>query len=302
MKKLKIALQKSGRLHEESIKFLKDCGININLYYSDKLRVEAINFPMDVFFLRDDDIPKYIQEGVADIGIVGKNIVFEQKKNILIKEKLGFGICRLSIAVPKDTKYKNVEELDGKRIATSYPNLLKKFLEEHNMFSYVVNISGSVEIATNIGIADAIFDLVSSGETLLKNNLKEIKQMFSSEAVLLCCPKYEQKTLVKQLLFRIQAVKRAITNKYILFYAPNKKLDNIFSFLMKKLTMASRPPIKPAILTITDSKYSYVQAIVEDYMIWKTISFLERNGVKYLTVHPIQKFIIDENYSNFHTG
>jgi len=292
MNKLKIALQKSGRLHEESIKFLKNCGIKINFYYKDRLRAEAINFPMDVFFLRDDDIPKYIQEGIADIGIVGKNVICEQKKNILIKEKLGFGVCRLSIAVPKDTIYKNVEDLSGKRIATSYPNVLKNCLEKHKILYNIVNISGSVEVATNLGIADAICDLVSSGETLFKNNLKEIKQVMVSEAVLLCCPKYEQKTLVKQLLFRIQAVRRAITNKYIFFYAPNKKLDKILSFLMKKQTMATRPPIKPAILTITESQWSYLQAIVEDNMVWKTVYFLNINGAKHVIVLPIKKMII----------
>lgn len=284
MNKIKIALQKSGRLYEESIKFLKDCGINITFCYKDKLRALAINFPLEIFFLRDDDIPNYIQDGIADIGIVGKNVVCEQKQNLLIKEKLGFGVCRLSLAVTKGTIYKNLKDLSGKRIATSYPNLLKNYLEEKNVCSDIVNISGSVEAAIDLGIADAICDIVSSGETLFKNNLKEIEQVFASEAVMLCCPKYDQYRLVRHFIFRIQAVKRARNNKLILFIAKNNKLDQIFSFLGK--TKAK------AILPISNcTQYRYVQVIVDDKMIWNTIYNIKINGAKQVIILPIQKLL-----------
>lgn len=204
MNRLKVAIQKSGRLHEKSIKLIKDCGININL--GKKLKTQALNFPMDIFFLRDDDIPQYIQSGIADIGIVGKNVVFEQNKNILIKQNLGFGRCRLSLAVPNGTIYNNVKDLSGKCIATSHPNLLKKCLKQYKIYYYIHTLSGSVEITPNIERADAIFDIVSSGETLFLNNLKEFLPLFYSEAVLVCCPKYEQKTLVKLFIFRLQTI------------------------------------------------------------------------------------------------
>lgn len=281
MNKIKIALQKSGRLYVESIKFLKDCGINISFCYKDKLRALARNFPMEFFFLRDDDIPNYIQDGITYIGIVGKNVVCEQKKIFLIKEKLGFGVCRLSLAVTKSTIYKKLKDFYGKRIATSYPNILKNYLEEKNIYSDIHNISGSVEVATDLGIAYAICDIVNSGETLFKNNLKEIEQIFASEAVMLCCPKYDQYRLVRLFLFRIQATKRAINNKIILFFATNNKLDKIFSFLGN------------AIIPIRNStKYSYVQVIVDDKIIWNTIYNISINGAIQVIVLPIQKLFI----------
>lgn len=281
MNKIKIALQKSGRLYEESIKFLKDCGINITFCYKDKLRALARNFPMEVFFLRDDDIPNYIQDGIIYIGIVGKNVACEQQKKYLIKEKLGFGLCRLSLAVTKTTLYKKLKDFDGKRIATSYPNILKNYLEEKKICSDIVSISGSVEVSTCLGIAYAICDIVNSGETLFKNNLKEIEQIFASEAVMLCCPKYDQYRLIRLFLFRIQAVKRARNNKIILFYAPNKKLKKIFSFLGKAII-----PIRYS------TKYCYVQVILDDKIIWNTIYNISINGAKQVIVLPIQKFFI----------
>lgn len=282
MNKIKIALQKSGRLSEESIKFLKDCGINITFCYKDKLRALARNFPMEFFFLRDDDIPKYIQDGIADIGFVGKNVVCEQKKIVLIKEKLGFGVCRLSLAVPKGIIYKNIKDFSGKRIATSYPNLLKNYLEEKKIYSDILYISGSVEVAPYLGIAYGICDIVSSGETLFKNNLKEIEQVFASEAVMLCWPKYGQLRLVRLFLFRLQAVKRARKNKLLLFYSPNKKLDKIFSFLGKN---------KAINIFRYRNKWSYIQIIVDDKIIWNTIYNIKINGAKQVIVLTIQKLI-----------
>lgn len=290
MSKIKIALQKSGRLHVESIKLINDCGINLDVCYKDKLRVLARNYPIEIFFLRDDDIPKYIQYGIADIGIVGKNVVCEQKKDFLIKEKLGFGVCRLSLAIPKYTRYKNVKDLFGKRIATTYPNLLKIYLEKNKIYSDIVNISGSVEMTTDLKVADAICDIVSSGETLFKNNLKEIDQVFLSEAVLLCCHKNEKKKLVKLILSRILAVKAARMSKYILCYAPNKNLDKILSFLLKRKSMENgRISIMiPITIPIINSQYSYVQTVIEENAVFQTIYSLKKNGAENIIVIPIQ--------------
>lgn len=273
---MKIAVQKSGRLHEESLQILKDCGINFPLDLNkDKLKISSFNF--DVFFLRDDDIPSYTQKGIADIGIVGKNVVFEQDKNFLIKDHLGFGYCRLSLAVTKEKEslYKSSKDLPGKRIATSHPNILDKFLKEQNIYSYIHKISGSVEITPNIGVSDVIFDLVSSGRTLDSNNLKEIETIFSSEAVLICHPK--SNLLTKKLISRLQEIKRARDNKYLLFNAPNKKLDKIISFLYKKCK-------KLHIIPIIDSGLTYVQVIVPDFFLWSVLDELKRNSVNDLVV------------------
>lgn len=272
MIRLKIALQKSGRLHEESIKLIKYCGINIESNFGKKLKIKALNFPMEIFFLRDDDIPQYIQDGVADIGIVGKNVVLEKQKNILIEEKLDFGFCKLSIAVPKGTLYKSVKDLHGKRIATSYPNILKLFLEKNNICSYIHNISGSVEIAPNIGVADAICDIVSSGITLFFNNLKEIETILYSEAVLVCCPhlQEEQKILAKRLVYRIQGVKNARKNKFLLFNVPfNFNVQNLKNFLPRM-----------NLLPLSNSQWIAVQAVVPENIIWNTIEKLKKYGAQ----------------------
>lgn len=276
MNKLKIALQKSGRLNEESINILKCCGIKFRLDLN-KLKISTPNF--DVFFLRDDDIPRYIEEGIADIGIVGKNVVYEQEKNFLIRDYLGFGYCRLSFAVTKDSLYKSSKDFYGKSIATSHPNILKKFLKEHKICSDIHKIRGSVEIAPNIGIADAIFDLVSSGSTLDSNNLKEIETIFFSEAVLICHPK--SNFLANKLFLRLQAVKRARSNKYLLFKAPNNKLDNMKSFLSKSCILLH-------ILPIVDSSWSSVQVIVPAFIIWRILDELKRNSAKDLVVLSIK--------------
>lgn len=230
--KLKIAIQKSGRLHDDSIKLLKECGIDINNGVN-KLKTEAANFPLEVFFLRDDDIPQYIEDGVADIGIVGENVVLEKQKQVNIVQKLGFGKCRLSMAVEKSVDYTSVKDLQNKRIATSYPVIVEEFLQQHGIKAEIHEISGSVEIAPGIGLADAICDLVSSGSTLFMNGLKEVETVLKSEAVLAACHnlKPEQQLLLDKLLFRIQAVKKAKNNKYILLNAPNDKLNEIIGLL-----------------------------------------------------------------------
>lgn len=276
---VKIALQKTGRLHEESIKLLKDCGVDLPLAIN-KLKISTTNY--DVFFLRDDDIPSYVEKGIADIGIVGKNVVFEQEKNFLIKDYLGFGCCRLAFAVTKDSLYKSSKDFNGKRVATSHPIILDNFLKEHNICSFIHKISGSVEIAPSIGVADAVCDLVSSGSTLDSNNLKEIETIFLSEAALICHPK--SNLLANKLFFRIQAVKRARENKYLLFNAPKNKLDNMKSILKKSCQIIHIRPI-------ADSSWIYVQVIVPASIIWNILDELKINSAKDLVVLSIKSFI-----------
>src|SRR5579859_1710282 len=225
MNKLKIAIQKSGRLYDDSVKLLKDCGIDLKNGVN-KLKTEADNFPMEIFFLRDDDIPQYVEDAVADIGIVGENVLYEKNKKVDIVEQLGFGKCRLSVAVGRGEQYEGVGYLNGKRIATTYPGLLRQFLERNGVQAEIHEISGSVEIAPGIGLADAICDLVSSGSTLFMNGLKEAEVILKSEAVLVSNKQLspEKMALLNKLLFRVQAVKKAKRNKYILLNAPNERL------------------------------------------------------------------------------
>src|SRR3954470_20895672 len=252
-KKLRIAIQKSGRLNENSIKILKEAGIEFDNGLN-KLKAEAFNFPLEVFFLRDDDIPQYVEDGVADIGIVGENVVLEKNKELKIIDKLGFGKCRLSIAIPKDQKYKSIEDLNGKRIATSYATILSKYLKKNKITAEIHEISGSVEIAPGIGLADAICDLVSSGSTLFTNGLKEVEVILHSEAVV-CSNKNlsaENKEILGKLLLRINAVKTAKNNKYILLNAPNHQLKNISSVL---------PGMKsPTVTPLAEEGWSSVQS------------------------------------------
>ena len=282
MECLKIALQKSGRLYTDSIELLKDCGIEMNL--GKQLNTKSLNFPMEILFLRDDDIPKYIEDGVADVGIVGKNLIFEKKKNINIIEYLGFGRCRLSIAVPENFHYTRLDDLDEKRIATSHPTLLSAFLKKSKIKAHIHHISGSVEIAPNIGISDAVCDLVSSGETLFINNLKEIETILESEAVLTSYPhmKWSKKSIAEILYCRIQAVKRARTNKYLRLNATNDNLEEILSCLSGS----------PTVLPLNNTKWIAVHALVEERYLWNKIEKLNRLGAKDLLVLPIKKMII----------
>lgn len=283
--RLKIAIQKSGRLYEGSMKLLKECGIEIS-NGNNQLRVEAANFPIEVFFLRDDDIPEYVQDAVADIGFIGENIAKESNKKTEIIEHLGFGKCRLSIAVPKNGLIESLKDLSGKKIATSYPYLLSSFLEENKIVASIHEISGSVEIAPRIGLADAICDLVSSGSTLFTNELKEIETILFSEAVLISNYQLtmEKRNSLERLLFRIRAVKKARNNKYVLLNAPNEKLETICQIL---------PGMKsPTILPLAEPGWSSVHSVINESEFWNVIENLKANGAQGILIIPIEKMIL----------
>lgn len=283
--KLKIAIQKSGRLHEGSISLLKECGIEISNGVN-KLKAEASNFPLEVFFLRDDDIPQYVEDAVADIGIVGENVVLEKNKKVDMVEKLGYGKCRLSIAVGRNEKYESMQFMQGKKIATSYPVLVKNFLRENDITAEIHEISGSVEIAPGIGLADAICDLVSSGSTLFMNGLKEVETILQSQAVLIRHKHLheQQLQLLNKLLFRIKAVKKAKNNKYILLNAPNDNLEEIISLL---------PGMKsPTVLPLAQAGWSSVHSVLNENEFWEIIEKLKQAGAQGILVIPIEKMII----------
>jgi ATP phosphoribosyltransferase len=283
--KLKIAIQKSGRLHEDSIRLLKECGIEISNGVN-KLRSEASNFPMEVYFLRDDDIPQYVEDSVADIGFVGENVVYEKKKKVEVIEKLGFGKCRLAIAVRRHDEYNDGSFLNGKRIATSYPALVQQYLDENNINAEIHEISGSVEIAPGIGLAEAICDLVSSGSTLFMNGLKEVETVLQSQAILIKNQNLglNQQQLLDKLLFRIRAVKKAKNNKYVLLNAPNEKLSEIISLL---------PGMKsPTVLPLAIEGWSSVHSVLSENEFWEIIEKLKTAGAQGILVVPIEKMIV----------
>jgi ATP phosphoribosyltransferase len=283
--KLKIAIQKSGRLSESSLKLLKECGIEFDNGLN-KLKAEAFNFPLEVFFLRDDDIPQYVEDGVADIGIVGENVMLEKNRSVKLVDKLGFGKCRLSIAIPKDQKYKSIKDFNGKRFATSYPLILEDYLKKNKIKAEIQEISGSVEIAPGIGLADAICDLVSSGSTLFTNGLKEVEVILKSESVLIANKKLkkEQQDILNKLLFRINAVRKSKKTKYILLNAPNNKLETICKIL---------PGMKsPTIIPLAEKGWSSVHSVVEEDQFWEIIEKLKSNGAQGILVVPIEKMII----------
>ncbi|MFI5188002.1 MAG: ATP phosphoribosyltransferase [Chitinophagales bacterium] len=282
--KLKIAIQKSGRLYDDSISLLKECGIDLR-NVKDRLKTESDNFPLEVFFLRDDDIPQYVEDGVADIGIVGENVLHEKCKEVDVLEKLGFGKCRLSLAIRKNEEYV-ANYLQGKRIATSYPVLLKKYLDENNIAAEIHEISGSVEIAPGIGLADVICDLVSSGSTLFMNGLKEVETVLASQAVLIKNKELneEQLKLVDKLLFRIRSVKKATRNKYILLNAPNDQLQKIFKLL---------PGMRsPTVLPLAEEGWSSVHSVLSEDEFWDKIEQLKQAGAQGILVVPIEKMIL----------
>ena len=282
---LKIAVQKKGRLYEGSMALLKECGIDVS-NGNNQLRVQAANFPLEVFFLRDDDIPEYVQDAVADIGFVGENVVAEKNKQVNTIAKLGFGKCRLSIAIPKAGQIKSLSDLVGKKIATSYPLILSSYLDEKKIKATIQEISGSVEIAPRIGLADAIFDLVSSGSTLFSNELTELETVLKSEAVLIGNKSLsvEKQTLLSKLLFRISAVKKAKNNKYVLLNAPNDKLDAIVKIL---------PGMKsPTILPLAESGWSSVHSVISENDFWEVIESLKANGAQGILIVPIEKMIV----------
>jgi len=285
MTKLTIAIQKSGRLYEDSISMLKECGIDLR-NVKDRLKTQSDNFPVEVFFLRDDDIPQYVEDAVADIGIVGENVLLEKGKTVEVIEQLGFGKCRLSIAVPRNMEFIDAVSLEGKRIATSYPRLLSQFLLDKGVKAEIHEISGSVEIAPGIGLADAVADLVSSGGTLFMNGLKEVETILASQAVLVknVSLSAEKLAIVEKLLFRIRAVKKSKRNKYILLNAPNEKLPDILALL---------PGMKsPTILPLAESGWSSVHSVLSEDTFWDIIEQLKLAGAQGILVIPIEKMII----------
>lgn len=283
--RLKIAIQKSGRLHEESVQLLKDCGIEIK-NGGNKLKTESDTFPLEVYFLRDDDIPQYVEDAVADIGIVGENVVYEKNKSIDVVEKLGFGKCRLSVAVSRAEQYNNVHSLSGKKIATSYPGIVGRFLTDSKVNAEIHEISGSVEIAPGIGLADAIVDLVSSGSTLFANGLREVETILNSQAVLIKNKgiSQQQNILLEKLLFRIRAVRKAKNNKYILLNAPNENLQTIIGLL---------PGMKsPTVLPLAVPGWSSVHSVLSENEFWDIIEKLKEAGAQGILVVPIEKMIL----------
>lgn len=283
-RKLKIALQKSGRLSEESHNLLRKCGIS----FSDglgKLRTEATNFPLEIFFLRDDDIPEYVADGVADVGIVGENVLTEKQKAVEPVEKLGFGKCRLSLAVPKNFAYESAADFAGKRIATTYPKILGDFFKQKNIEAEIHTISGSVEIAPSIGLADAVCDLVSSGSTLFTNGLREVEIVMNSEAVLIARKNLDAnlQSLLKKLLFRIKSVNAAQRNKYILLNAPNEKLEEIAALL---------PGMKsPTVMPLAESDWSSVHSVINENDFWEVVEKLKNAGAEGILVLSIDQMI-----------
>lgn len=282
---LKLAIQKSGRLHEDSMQLLADCGISVK-NGKNQLKSTAENFPIEVYFLRDDDIPQYVEDNVAHIGIVGENVLLEKNKAVHVVEKLGFGKCRLSVAIKKSDDYPGAAMLEGKRIATSYPVLTKKFLEENKIRADIHEISGSVELAPGIGLADAVCDLVSSGSTLFMNGLKEVQTILNSQAVLISSGQLdnEQVKILNQLLFRIRAVKKAKNNKYVLLNAPNDSLQEIFRLL---------PGMKsPTVLPLAEEGWSSVHSVLNEDEFWEKIEALKNAGAQGILVVPIEKMIM----------
>jgi ATP phosphoribosyltransferase len=282
---LRIAIQKSGRLQEGSIELLKETGLSFS-NGRDQLKTSASNFPIEVLFLRDDDIPQYVEDKVADIGIVGENIYAEkQKKNQLVK-RLDFAKCRLAIAVPRADAYAGVRSLHGKNIATSYPNIVRAFLKKNNIEAGIHEISGSVEIAPGIGLADAICDIVSTGSTLLSNGLKEVEVVMQSEAVIIASPSLEseKQKILDKLLFRIESVKKAKNNKYILLNCPDSAIENITSVI---------PGMKsPTIIPLTRKGWSSLHSVVDENDFWEKIDQLKAFGAEGILVVPIEKMIL----------
>jgi ATP phosphoribosyltransferase len=284
MNTLKIAIQKSGRLNEDSLKILRDCGISVD-NGNDQLKASASNFPLEVLFLRNSDIPQYLVDGVVDIAIVGDNILVEKGGNIKIVEKLGFSKCRVSVAVPKAFEFNSLDDLKKLRIATSYPNTTLNYFKSNNVKVDLHQISGSVEIAPNIGLADAIVDIVSSGSTLFKNNLKEVAVIMKSEAVLAASPDLspEKQAILDKLKFRIQAVLRARKSKYILMNVPNEKIQAVTEIL---------PVLKsPTVVPLSEVGWCSVQSVIDEEQFWEVIDKLKEAGAEGILVCPIEKMV-----------
>jgi ATP phosphoribosyltransferase len=283
--KLRIAIQKSGRLNEDSLKILKDAGISID-NGKEQLKASSRNFPLEVMYLRNGDIPQYLRDGVVDIAIIGENVLIEKGNDIIQGEKLGFSKCRVSLAVPKSMKYNGINDLDGKKIATSYPNTVNEFLEKKGITAELHIINGSVEIAPNIGLADGICDIVSSGSTLFKNGLKEVEVMLKSEAVLAISPKISEgrQEILEKLQFRLKSVLNARTSKYILLNAPNENLENIIKLL---------PGMRsPTVLPLAEEGWSSIHTVINEERFWEVIDELKQNGAEGILVAPIEKMVL----------
>ena len=285
MSKLKIAIQKSGRLNEESLKLLKSCGIKVD-NGRDQLKVAVPNFPLEILYLRNSDIPKYLEDRVADIAIIGENLLFEQEKQVDIICKLGFSKCRVSLAIPKENKSNGISFFEGKKIATSYPNTVNKYLKLKNVKAKIHKISGSVEIAPNIGLADGICDIVSSGSTLFKNGLKETEVILRSEAVLASAKELsiEKRQILDKLVFRIESVLRAKNSKYILMNVPNEKIDVVSEIL---------PVLKsPTVLPLAKEGWSSLHSVIDEDQFWEVIDELKEAGAEGILVVPIDKMVM----------
>ncbi|MCR9065830.1 MAG: ATP phosphoribosyltransferase [Cytophagales bacterium] len=284
MTKLKIAIQKSGRLSDDSIKLFKECGIKFEVGKS-KLKSTSRNFPADFLFLRDDDIPGYVEDGVADLGIVGDNVLVEYGKDVESVKSLGFSKCRLSLAVPREVDYEGVHYFEGKSIATSYPNLLQKYLDKNKVNAQIHMISGSVEIAPGIGLAEGVCDIVSTGGTLLSNGLKEVETIFSSEAILVANKSLssEKRALLDRLLFRIDAVQKAQNHKYVLLNAPNDKIEEI----VKVMPGMRSPTITP----LAQEGWSSIHSVLKESDFWENIEAMRNQGAEGILVIPIEKMI-----------
>ena len=282
---LRIAIQTKGRLNEDSMSLLSETGIKL-VSSSRRLISAAKNFPLEALFLRDDDIPQCVADGVADIGIVGKNEVMEQQQKVEIVKHLGFSKCRLSLAIPKDEQFQGLEWFAGKKIATSYPRILKDFLAENKLEANIHFIAGSVEIAPGIGLADAIFDIVSSGSTLVSNRLKEVHTIIDSEAVLVATPNLsiDKQVILDELIFRIEAVEKGRGKKYIMLNAPNNKLDQIIKVLPGMTS--------PTIMPLAKSGWSSLHSVINESEFWVVIGNLKKNGAEGILVLPIEKMIL----------
>ena len=285
MSRLKVAIQKKGRLHDDSLNLLKSCGIKVN-NGRDQLKVSISNFPMDILYLRNSDIPQYLEDGIADIAIVGENILIEKEKEVEVLRKLGFSKCRVSIAIPKDIDNPSNGYLEGKRIATSYPNTLKRYFSDKNINADIHVISGSVEIAPNIGLADAVCDIVSSGSTLFKNGLVEKNVILKSEAVLASNPNLteEKQALLDKLIFRIDAVLKAKNYKYILLNVPNSKIQEVSSIL---------PVLKsPTVLPLAQEGWSSLHSVIDQDAFWTVIDDIKAAGAEDILIIPIDKMVV----------
>jgi ATP phosphoribosyltransferase len=285
MSKLKIAVQKSGRLNEDSMRLLKDIGISID-NGKEQLKAAANNFPLEVFYLRNGDIPQYLRDGVVDAAIIGENVLIEKGNDLEFIEKLGFSKCRVSVAVPKGSQFRSIQDLNGKQIATSYPNTVNQFLNTKGVSANLHIINGSVEIAPNIGLADAIVDIVSSGSTLFKNNLVEKEVILYSEAVLAISPliSSEKQYILNKIQFRIQSVLKGRSSKYVLLNAPNDKLNDIIKVL---------PGMKsPTVLPLAEEGWSSVHSVINKNQFWEIIDELKLKGAQGILVCPIEKMVL----------